>query len=130
MQVAYILLAKASGLVQVAQAGVICKWHIYNWLRQVASNNCLWQVSLASGFGSYLCNWHTSASCIRYRQVAREYASLFAEHNLDLGRTEVVKYQINTRDNRPIKQQQRKIPVHLTEEVSKNKDDMLVKDVI
>ena len=54
MQVAY-----TSGLVQVAQKGVICKWHIYNWLRQVAidrqvakaSAACKWlgQVTYATG---------------------------------------------------------------------------------
>ena len=38
-----------------------------------------------------------------------KYASLFAEHNLDLGRTDVVKHQINTGDSRPIKQQPRRI---------------------
>ena len=55
---------------------------------------------------------------------------MFAEHNLDLGRTDVVKHQINTGDSRPIKQQPRRIPAHLTEEVSKNIDDMLAKGVI
>ena len=30
------------------------------------------------------------------RDFLMKYASLFAEHNLDLGRTDVVKHQINT----------------------------------
>ena len=37
-------------LVQVAQAGVVCKWHIYNWLRQVAIDRQVAKTSVA-------CKW-------------------------------------------------------------------------
>ena len=59
-----------------------------------------------------------------------KYASLFAEHNLDLGQTNVVKHQINKGDSRPIKQLPRRIPEHLTKQVSKNIDEMLAEGVI
>ncbi|XP_056022140.1 uncharacterized protein LOC130055016 [Ostrea edulis] len=41
------------------------------------------------------------------RYFLLKYTSLFAEKNLDLGRTDVVKHRINTGDSRPIKHQPR-----------------------
>ena len=43
----------------------------------------------------------------------------FEKHNLDLGRTDVVKHQVNIGDSRSNKQQPRRIPAHLTEEMIK-----------
>ena len=72
----------------------------------------------------------TSLQSEKARGFLLKYASLFAEHNLDLGRTDVVKHQINKGDSRPIKQQPKRIPAHLTEQVSKNIDEMLAEGVI
>ena len=43
----------------------------------------------------------------------------FANHNLDLDRTDVVKHQINTGESRPYKQQPRRISAYLIKEVIK-----------
>ena len=61
----------------------------------------------------------------------RRHQNLFASSNFDLGRTAVVKHKINTGPNeKPIKQGVRRIPLHLSQEVDKQVNEMLEKDVI
>lgn len=56
---------------------------------------------------------------------------LFATSNYDLGRTHVVKHKINTElGTRPIKQAPRRIPLHLSQEVDKQVNEMVDKGVI
>ncbi|KAK3102810.1 hypothetical protein FSP39_014067 [Pinctada imbricata] len=62
--------------------------------------------------------------------LLREYSSLFASKNNDLGRTSVIKHKINTGDAHPIKQPLRRIPANITKEVSTQIDEMLQKGVI
>ena len=63
-------------------------------------------------------------------QLLRQYSGLFATKNIDLGRTSVVKHNINTGDARPVKQPLRRIPANMTEEVNSQIDEMLSKGVI
>ena len=57
-------------------------------------------------------------------------STLFAKSDKDLGRTDVVKHKIDTGKNKPIKQSLRRVPVHLRNEVNKQMDDMLERNVI
>lgn len=60
-----------------------------------------------------------------------ENEDLFAKSNYDLGRTHVVKHKINTeRGTRPIKQAPRRIPLHLSQEVDRQVNEMVDKGVI
>ena len=63
-------------------------------------------------------------------QLLRQYSGLFATKNSDLGRTSVVKHNINTGDARPVKQPLRRIPAHMTKEVNSQNDEMISKGVI
>ena len=63
-------------------------------------------------------------------QLLRQYSGLFATKKSDIGRTSVVKHNINTGDARPVKQPLRRIPAHMTEEVNSQIEEMLSKGVI
>ena len=47
-----------------------------------------------------------------------------------MGRTGITRHKINTQDAHPIKQPLRRAPVHLKDEIDKQIDEMLVRDVI
>ena len=64
------------------------------------------------------------------QQLLKQYSGLFATKNSYLGRTSVVKHNINTGDARPVKQPLRRIPAHITEEVNSQIDERLSKGVI
>ena len=59
-----------------------------------------------------------------------EYADILAACSSDLGGTDKVKHQIDTRSFAPIRQQVRRVPPERREEVKKLLKDMLVQDVI
>ena len=54
-----------------------------------------------------------------------DYGVVFAEDDMDLGKTSLVKHQINLTDYRPFKERYRCIPPHEYEEVRKHLQDML-----
>ena len=54
-----------------------------------------------------------------------EYADIFSSGPADLGRTGVVKHQIDTGDSPPIKQAPRRVPLHQQEVVRQHVEDML-----
>jgi hypothetical protein len=59
-----------------------------------------------------------------------KYKTLFAESNLDLGKTDIVRHKIETGNARPVKQPPRRMHVHQHSEMDKQIDDMLDQDVI
>jgi hypothetical protein len=59
-----------------------------------------------------------------------EYKDLFATSDQDLVRTNIVRHNINTGSNIPVKQPPRRTPIAMREEVDKHIDEMLQKNVI
>ena len=59
-----------------------------------------------------------------------EYAETFSSGPADLGRTDVVKLQIDTGDSPPIKQAQRRVPLHQQEVVHQHVEDMMQNEVV
>ena len=60
----------------------------------------------------------------------KEYESLFAETDSDLGKTSLVKHEIETGNVRPFKEPPRRSPFHLSKVVNDNIDKMLENRVI
>ncbi len=58
------------------------------------------------------------------------YADIFASSDADLGRTGKLKHSIDVGDNNPIRQPARRVPPYRREEVHKQLQDMLSRDVI
>ena len=54
-----------------------------------------------------------------------DYGVVFAKDDMDLGKTSLVKHQINLTDYRPFKERYRRIPPHQYEEVRKHLQEML-----
>ena len=54
-----------------------------------------------------------------------DYGAVFAENDMDLGKTSLVKHHINLTDYRPFKERYRCIPPHQYEEVRKHLQEML-----
>ena len=63
-------------------------------------------------------------------KLLRKYSTIFSKSDADLGRTGIIRHKINTQDVHPIKQPLRRAPVHLKEEIDKQIDEMLERDVI
>ena len=61
----------------------------------------------------------------RVHSVIEKYSFLFAMDSLDLGRTDMVKHNIDLTDYTPIKDRYRRIPPHQYEEVRKHLKEML-----
>lgn len=57
------------------------------------------------------------------RQLLMHYHASFVKSDRDLGRTDIIKHNINTGDSLPIKQAPRRIPVHMQKEVDGHIDD-------
>jgi len=66
----------------------------------------------------------------KLRKILEAYTDCFSMHELDLGRTSVVKHRIDTGDSRPVKQLLRRHPFVHTEEIDRQVRDMLEQDVI
>ncbi|CAC5402085.1 Transposon Ty3-I Gag-Pol polyprotein,Transposon Ty3-G Gag-Pol polyprotein [Mytilus coruscus] len=62
--------------------------------------------------------------------LAEENQNLFASSDVDLGRTNLVKHEINTGNARPFKEPPRRTPYHLNKVVNDNLDKMLQKGII
>ena len=54
-----------------------------------------------------------------------DYGVVFAKDDIHLGKTSLVKHQINLTDYRPFKERYRRIPPHQYEEVRKHLQEML-----
>ena len=59
-----------------------------------------------------------------------EYADIFSAGSADLGRTGIVKHQIDTGNNPPIKQAPRRVPMHQQEVVGHHVEEMLQNGVV
>lgn len=63
-------------------------------------------------------------------KLLREYEDMFSKSSSDIGRTVVVKHNINTGFEPVIKQNLRRIPMHKKQEVKELLNDMLEREVI
>ena len=72
----------------------------------------------------------TSEQCKQVAKLLKKHSSTFSECDEDLGRTGIIRHKIPTKEVRPIKQTLRRLPVHMSQEVDKQIDEMLKKDVI
>lgn len=63
-------------------------------------------------------------------KLLREYEDIFSKSSSDIGRTDVVKHNINTGLESAIKQNLRRIPMHKKQEVKELLNDMLEREVI
>ncbi|VDI82316.1 Hypothetical predicted protein [Mytilus galloprovincialis] len=61
----------------------------------------------------------------KVKSLVQEYESLFAETDSDLGKTSLVKHEIETGNARPFKEPPRRTPFHLSKVVNDNIDKML-----
>ncbi|CAC5366411.1 unnamed protein product [Mytilus coruscus] len=66
----------------------------------------------------------------KVKSLVQEYGSLFAETDSDLGKTSLVKHEIETGNARPFKEPPRRTPFHLSKVVNDNIDKMLENKVI
>ncbi|CAG2255790.1 Retrovirus-related Pol polyprotein from transposon 17.6,Retrovirus-related Pol polyprotein from transposon 297 [Mytilus edulis] len=66
----------------------------------------------------------------KVKSLVQEYESLFAETDSDLGKTSLVKHEIETGNARPFKEPPRRTPFHLSKVVNDNIDKMLENKVI
>ena len=64
------------------------------------------------------------------RDLLIRYAHLFSKTDEDVGSTKLVKHKIDTGDKAPIKQQPRRLPIHMQQEVETHVSDMLRGGVI
>ena len=62
---------------------------------------------------------------IRARSLLCEYSDIFSRHDLDLGKTNMVKHDIQLLDKTPFKQNYRRIPPHMYDDVRKHLKEML-----
>ena len=63
-------------------------------------------------------------------QLLCKYSSVFSESDADIGRTGIIKHKIPTGTTQPIKQRPRRVPVHMSEEVDRQIDNMLEENII
>ncbi|CAG2205410.1 unnamed protein product [Mytilus edulis] len=66
----------------------------------------------------------------KVKSLVQEYESLFAKTDSDLGKTSLVKHEIETGNARPFKEPPRRTPFHLSKVVKDNIDKMLENKVI
>ena len=59
-----------------------------------------------------------------------EFSDVFAASSSDLGRTDVVRHEIDTGDARPIRQPARRLPIHRRSEAEEHVQDMLERWII
>ena len=60
------------------------------------------------------------------RKILSQYADVFAKDNLNLGHTSVIKHKITLKEGaKPIKEQYRRVPPGLYDEVQKHLQDMM-----
>ena len=59
--------------------------------------------------------------------LLREYPDIFSTHKMDLGLCDIVKHEIALQHNTPIRQNMRRVPLGLEDDVDKLVDDLLTK---
>ena len=64
------------------------------------------------------------------KQILIDYSDCFSRHEFDLGRTSIVRHQIDTGNNRPVKQVLRRHPFIHVQEIDRQVQEMLDQDVI
>lgn len=67
--------------------------------------------------------------CVLQRLI-REYSDIFSQGEGDIGKTNLLKHNIQTGDAKPVKQRPRRIPLRLREEVEEQKQQMLKDGII
>ena len=67
---------------------------------------------------------------MQVRKLLNKYSHIFSRDDSDIGKTGIIKHQINTGDARPIKQPARRVPFHMQKEVDSQIDQMLENDII
>ncbi|CAG2254364.1 unnamed protein product [Mytilus edulis] len=72
----------------------------------------------------------TSKDKQKVKSLLIENQNLFASSDVDLGRTNLVKHEINTGNARPFKEPPRRTPYHLNKVVNDNLDKMLQKRLL
>ena len=66
----------------------------------------------------------------KMRKVIFDYSCVFSSGPRDIGRTGIIKHQIKTGDNKPVRLPPRKIPIHLKEAVNTEIDRLLDMKII
>ena len=61
----------------------------------------------------------------QFSQLIDEYEGIFAMHNSDLGKSDLMEHEINTGEHAPIKQLLRRIPPHQGEIIDQQLDELL-----
>ena len=64
------------------------------------------------------------------KELVTNYSDIFSKDDSDIGRTSVLKHNIETGDAQPIKQRPRRVPLKLREEVERQKEKMLKDGII
>ena len=67
---------------------------------------------------------------VSLQALVTEYSDIFSRHSGDIGRTHLVEHSINTGDASPIKQQPRRIPGSLRDQVEQQKAQMMQDGII
>ena len=57
--------------------------------------------------------------------LLNSYSDIFSKHDLDMGRTDLIKHEIKLIDPNPFKESYRRIPPHLYDEVRAHLKEML-----
>ena len=70
-------------------------------------------------------DWMTEEEVIAAKKLMQKYNMIFSKNDLDLGKTDKVKYKIKLTDPVPFKKRYRKIPPSQYEEVRKHLQEML-----
>ena len=72
----------------------------------------------------------TEEQRIKLRALLLNYSSVFSSGSKDIGRTGLIKHHIKTGDNKPVRLQPRRIPIHLKDAVDKEIDRLLETKII
>ena len=72
----------------------------------------------------------TTSQLADARSFVKRWAHMFSSHDLDIGRTSVVKHRIDLLDDQPFKDRSRRIPPAMFEEVRQHLQTLLDNDVI
>lgn len=87
-------------------------------------------VGLSIGFLEELPFEVTTEVRIKLEKLMNDYKDVFSLHELDLGRSTVVKHSINTGSHKPIRQPLRRQPPSYQEAIDKQTDTLLKQGVI
>jgi hypothetical protein len=66
----------------------------------------------------------------KLKELLIEYEEVFSAHDLDMGKTGLIRHSIDTRDAHPVKQRLRRVPLHLKNVVKSEMHKLLEKELI